>query len=1226
MSNLRLTPRTEERSDNLARFFLAIAAAGMLLYSPSPVQAAISQQEREGLIALFNGLDGINWTNKSGWLQTPGTECNWYGVSCDATRQSVTGLTLPQNELRGSIPAEIAKLTNLQILNLNGNLIYGIPDAIGSLANLHLLDLGDTDISTPIPSALGNLSQLQTLLISGYWLTGGIPAELGKLKQLRSLRLINYGGYHYQMGLGGRIPAEFGNLTNLETLELVGNQLEGGIPVELGNLTNLKVLNLSAGSWVGLEGSIPDSLGNLRNLQSLKLRGNRLTGDIPSSLFDLVNLQQLDLAINLLNGIPAEIARLTNLRVFDWSYACLKSIPIELGSMTNLQDLELNGTYLNSIPAEFGNLRGLQILGLSNNQLSSLPAELGNLANLQTLDLSNNKLTGIPAGLGNLRNLQRLNISNNQLETDIPATLSGLTNLMLLDLSHNQLKSIPVELGDLKNLQYVDLTFNQLSGSIPSSLGNLTSLDSLFLAANQLSGAIPPSLGNLTKLTWLSAGGNKLSGSIPSELGNLANIQILGLDENQLSGSIPAQLGNLSNLLSLGLSGNQLSGSIPGELGNLRNLYELVLSDNQLSGTIPPSLGNLPNLSWLSLGGNKVSGPFPAALTISASLYPDLNYNALYANDRNSRNFLDSRAVGWDKTQTVAPSNGSAILQLDSSILVSWQPIPFSDYGGRYEVWARTGGGASVLAGSTTDKRASSLVLPGLSPSARYRLRTISDPNPHNQNMVVSDFSAEISVTIPVVSQSLSLGGGGATFSSTFGSTGAAQTGYAVVTLNPGNAPYGTAVLSYRQNGVTVSECGVPASPPTTSVRFFVDYRTGTTIPGSEGKVDIYTGFAAVNRGDGTAIMNLTLRDLAGQPITSGVGTLASGAHIAKYVHQLADILPGFSIPSSFPTANGYGTLELTSNQPLSVVALRLTINQRGETLLTTTPVADLTQPSTSTAIYFPQIADGGGYSTTIILLNASNSVETGTMRLFDDIGSPLTVQLLNGSSGTSFDYSIPPGSASVYQTDASPAAVSVGWMELTPGDRTAVPVGAGIFQYSQSGILLAESGIPSVTPTKHARIFVDLSAGHDVGLALGNPGNAPINIWFAAFEMDGTSQIGTSNGGGDWLNTKGHSAYFVDQRVSCLPADFRGVLDIASDSPFAALTLRSLVNERSEFLLTTFPVADLSKPAPFPIIFPQIADGGGYRTEFILISTGPSGSATVGFFGDGGTEIAIGR
>ncbi len=67
--------------------------------------------------------------------------------------------------------------------------------------------------------------------------------------------------------------------------------------------------------------------------------------------------------------------------------------------------------------------------------------------------------------------------------------------------------------------------------------------------------------------------------------------------------------------------------------------------------------------------------------------------------------------------------------------------------------------------------------------------------------------------------------------------------------------------------------------------------------------------------------------------------------------------------------------------------------------------------------------------------------------------------------------------------------------------------------------------------------------------------------------------------------------------------------MELSSSTPFAALTLRSLVNARGEFLLTTLPVADYNQAASGPIVFPQIADGGGYRTELILVSAGGAAS-----------------
>jgi hypothetical protein len=95
---------------------------------------------------------------------------------------------------------------------------------------------------------------------------------------------------------------------------------------------------------------------------------------------------------------------------------------------------------------------------------------------------------------------------------------------------------------------------------------------------------------------------------------------------------------------------------------------------------------------------------------------------------------------------------------------------------------------------------------------------------------------------------------------------------------------------------------------------------------------------------------------------------------------------------------------------------------------------------------------------------------------------------------------------------------------------------------------------------------------------------------------------------------------------ISGLPEGFKGVLEITASAPYVALTLRSLVNSRGDFLLTTFPIADLNEPAPEPIVFPQIADGGGYTTELILLSSGGAAQTTIRFLADDGTPLSVGR
>jgi hypothetical protein len=153
----------------------------------------------------------------------------------------------------------------------------------------------------------------------------------------------------------------------------------------------------------------------------------------------------------------------------------------------------------------------------------------------------------------------------------------------------------------------------------------------------------------------------------------------------------------------------------------------------------------------------------------------------------------------------------------------------------------------------------------------------------------------------------------------------------------------------------------------------------------------------------------------------------------------------------------------------------------------------------------------------------------------------------------------------------------------------------------------------------------VDLSRGHDTGLAVANPANTSADITIKAYQTDGVTPIAASQ---DPLQLpgNGHSERFATEFIEGLPAGFTGVLDITSATPFAALTLRSLNNERNDFLMTTFPIADADRSGPSPVVFPQIADGGGFVTEFILLNAGTASKTTLSFFDNEGRQLAVGK
>eukprot|EP00727_Mastigamoeba_balamuthi_P009289 m51a1_g4983 hypothetical protein (1601) ;mRNA; f:67436-77150 len=219
-----------------------------------PVADALPTDGAE--VAALCGLHGAGGSG-SLWAADP---CGWRepcstalpGVTCSSGR--VTHLKIA-GALSGTLPESIGGLSALLLLNLNGNSLVGaIPSAISSLTSLtslhvHTLlraprDLGTNGFSGTIPSAIGNLTNLSWLCLANNQLSGTLPQTIGDLVNLRMLAVNN-------MRLSGTIPSSVGNLASLEDLLVQHNSFSGPIPSEIGNLSHLKYLVLRNNSLSG---------------------------------------------------------------------------------------------------------------------------------------------------------------------------------------------------------------------------------------------------------------------------------------------------------------------------------------------------------------------------------------------------------------------------------------------------------------------------------------------------------------------------------------------------------------------------------------------------------------------------------------------------------------------------------------------------------------------------------------------------------------------------------------------------------------------------------------------------------------------------------------------------------------------------------------------------------------------------------------------------------------
>jgi mono/diheme cytochrome c family protein len=456
-------------------------------------------------------------------------------------------------------------------------------------------------------------------------------------------------------------------------------------------------------------------------------------------------------------------------------------------------------------------------------------------------------------------------------------------------------------------------------------------------------------------------------------------------------------------------------------------------------------------------------------------------------------------------------------------------------------------------------------------------LTFITVKNPGIPSMNTVPFSLTDRGTKSVVTQ-------GAPFSSL-------QVGYARVTDTSGAAPSGIAIFGYRQNGVLISEAGVPASRSLRRGRIY-----------GESSASVRIGLAIANPNSEAAVVSFTFTDESGRDVASNSTTIDADGQIAAFLNEAP-----FNGPSSFA-----GSFTFSSSQPVAVVALRGVMNERSNFLLTTQPVVDLGAPSP--AGVFPHFADGGGWTTTILLVNPTDNAISGTLQFADSSGTP----------SSSISYSIPGRSARQFATAGSGSAVRVGAVTIVPAQGSAAPAGSLVFSYTKSGIRLTEASVPGAPAGTALRVYVEASGTIQSGIAITNPSASNATVRLELTDLNGASISTTTL----TLGPNAHVSKFLNEipGFQALSLPVQGLLRITSATPVAAAGVRSRTNERGDFLITTTPLVNENTPPAAELFFPHFADRGGYTTQFVLFSGSPrsSLSGTIRFLSQSGQALGL--
>ncbi|KAG5024583.1 hypothetical protein JHK82_020483 [Glycine max] len=397
---------------------------------------------------MINAPISFQWTNPD--------VCKWRHVTCDSSKR-VTAIQIGSQNLQGSLPKELVKLTSLERFECQFNSLTGpFPYLSKSLQKLVIHDNKFSFIPNDFFKGMSHLQEVR--IDDNPFSQWHIHDTLRDCVALHTFSA-------QSVGLVGTIPNFFGKdgpFPGLVLLALSDNFLEGALPTSLSDSSIENLLVNGQNSLSKLNGTLV-VLQNMKSLRQIWANGNSFTGPIPD-LSHHDQLSDVNLRDNQLTGVvPPSLISLPSLKFVNLTNNFLQgSSPIfKYGvGVDNSMDKGKN-QYCTDVP-------GQPCSPLVNSLLSIVEPmgyPLKFAQNWQGDDPCANKWTGIICSGGNI---SVINFQNMGLSGTICPCFAKFTSVTKLLLANNGfIGTIPNELTSLPLLQELDVSNNHLYGKVP---------------------------------------------------------------------------------------------------------------------------------------------------------------------------------------------------------------------------------------------------------------------------------------------------------------------------------------------------------------------------------------------------------------------------------------------------------------------------------------------------------------------------------------------------------------------------------------------------------------------------------------------------------------------------------------------------------------------------------------------------------------------------------------
>ena len=268
---------------------------------------------------------------------------------------------------------------------------------------------------------------------------------------------------------------------------------------------------------------------------------------------------------------------------------------------------------------------------------------------------------------------------------------------------------------------------------------------------------------------------------------------------------------------------------------------------------------------------------------------------------------------------------------------------------------------------------------------------------------------------------------------------------------------------------------------------------------------------------------------------------------------------------------------------------------------------------------YFPHLAVGASWQTTITYINYSPEEVTCQTDFISDHGTPLMVSFAELGMVDSRTDVLPPGGSVHQETNVDlSASLAPGWARATCSG----PVKASLLYrlHNSEGAPTAEAGV-NATAVPATRFVTFAEQGEDqfgTGVAYANPSpNISVPVTFTARDTAGEVLPSVNR----TLSPGGHAAHGMSELFDF--TSFTGSIEVTSTEPIVSLSL----NFEADPVFSSLPPGELDASAQgsTTYYFPHLAVGASWQTTITYINHSPEEvTCQTDFISDHGTPLMV--